>query len=231
MGLMVILALPGLVLAINGNGRPPGGGGRVKLDLSSGLVPTGRPGNHPVNYLMAAGSKESKGKKPASKEKTDPAPKKKSTPAAKNSRASKADPDPLAKTLPPEKYYQLVLERQGLSISSYQQMLKILETHPKDPEGAARDLARHEEERQAKVNQLFQKYGISPEVYYRSYRATETQKARGRYLDAHQEIRNKLAENSKTITRLEAEVRAKIKVLKKIETPPPPKKKKQKVED
>jgi hypothetical protein len=116
--------------------------------------------------------------------------------------ANNAGPGPFT----PEKYYQLLLERQRLEISSDKQILVILDANGNDPLRAMNDLKKHEEERAAKQKMLFDKYGISPEVYYRSSRGSEEQAERAKYLSAHDEIRDELAANSKELKALEKEV-------------------------
>lgn len=115
--------------------------------------------------------------------------------------------------LPPDKYYQLLLERQRLSISSSNQILKILAHHQNDPMAALDDLQRHEQERNARIEALFKKYGTSPKEYYRSWRGTKVMEERSDYLDQHPEIRDELVANSKEIDRLDKEVWQRMKPL------------------
>ncbi len=110
------------------------------------------------------------------------------------------------KPLPPEKYYQLALERQEIIISSYKHILKILDFHSKRPTAAHKDLLKHEKEKQQKLDALFEKYGTGPRAYYRSWRGTDELEKRSRYLDNHPELRDKLAENSSRIRKLEKKV-------------------------
>jgi predicted RNase H-like nuclease (RuvC/YqgF family) len=110
------------------------------------------------------------------------------------------------KPLPPEEYYQLALERQELIISSYKHILKILDYHDKRLVAARKDLLKHEKEKQQKLDALFKKYGTSPRAYYRSWRGTDELEKRSRYLDNHPELRDKLAENSSRIRKLEKKV-------------------------
>ena len=124
----------------------------------------------------------------------------------------------------PDQYYQLLLERQQLSISSYRQIGKIIDANPKDPAKALKELARHEEERQAKSQALFEKYRIGPEDYYRSYVGTEAQAQRSRYLDQHPEVRDQIAANSSELRALEKEVWGRMSSTWNQPAPPPPKK-------
>ncbi len=112
--------------------------------------------------------------------------------------------------LPPEKYYQLALERQELLISSYKHMLKILEFHKANPPAAREDLAKHEKEKREKLDALFKKYGTAPRAYYRSWRGTEELEKRSEYLDNHPELRDKLADNSNRLRKLEKKVWTKL---------------------
>jgi hypothetical protein len=124
----------------------------------------------------------------------------------------------------PDQYYQLLLERQQLSISSYRQIGKILDANPKDQAKVMKELARHEEERQAKSQALFEKYRIGPEDYYRSYVGTEAQAQRSRYLDQHPEVRDQIAANSSELRALEKEVWGRMSSTWNQPAPPPPKK-------
>lgn len=110
------------------------------------------------------------------------------------------------KPLPPDQYYQLVIERQKLMISSNKHILRILEAHRYDPLSARKDLLRHEREKEIKSQMLFRKYGTTPEQYYRSTRGSETQKERARYLDQHPEVRDEIAANSAELRALESRV-------------------------
>ena len=108
--------------------------------------------------------------------------------------------------LPPGDYYALVLDRQKLTISSNLHIIRILTAHHNDPLRAMKDLKMHELERQYRTKQLFQKYGISPDDYYRSTRGTEHQRERSKYLDDHPEIRDRIADNSSEIVSLEKRI-------------------------
>ncbi|MFO8057866.1 MAG: hypothetical protein R6V10_11275 [bacterium] len=130
-------------------------------------------------------------------------------PAAGNDRSPRKDSqekaEKKAEPLPPEKYYQLALERQELLISSYKHMIKILEFHER-PLAARKDLQIHEKEKKQKLRALFEKYDTTPSEYHRSWRATEELAKRSEYLDNHPELRDKLAENSSRIRKLEEKV-------------------------
>ncbi len=52
--------------------------------------------------------------------------------------------------IPPDKYYELLLERQTLTIESYKQVLTILDTYKNDPKSATRELKKQEAERDKK---------------------------------------------------------------------------------
>lgn len=129
------------------------------------------------------------------------------------------------KPLPPDKYYELVLERQELEISSLTLLSKRLDEAKGDPKALKLIAKQHEEQRKQKVDELFKKYGVTPESYYRTYRGADIQKERGKYLDAHPEIRDKIAANSKTIKRLEPEVWSKLNPLLPKAQPAPKEKK------
>ncbi len=105
-----------------------------------------------------------------------------------------------------EDYYQLLLERQGLTISSHRRVLEILESHGGDQLAAMKDLKNHDKERLRKSDELFKKYGTSHEEYYGSVKGSDTLKERSAYLDEHPEIRDQLAANSKEIKSLEKAV-------------------------
>jgi len=107
---------------------------------------------------------------------------------------------------PEEKFYQIVIERQRLAISSNKQILVIIDAHGGDPLSARKDIKIHERERDARLNMIFEKHGIVPEEYYRSSRGTKEQKKRAKYLDYHPEIRDEIAENSKQLKALEKQV-------------------------
>ncbi len=127
--------------------------------------------------------------------------------AAASPRGSGRSSGQTAQTGPaPEQYYQLLLERQRLEISSAKQVLVILDAHGNDSFQARDDLEKHEEERAAKMEALFNKYNVSAEDYYRSTRGTKEQVARARYLNSHNDIRDQIAANSKELRVLEKEV-------------------------
>jgi hypothetical protein len=107
---------------------------------------------------------------------------------------------------PEEEFYQIVIERQRLAISSNKHILVILDAHGGDPLRARKDIKTHERERDARLNMIFEKHGIDPKEYYRSSRGTKEQKKRAKYLDGHPEIRDEIAENSKQLKALEKEV-------------------------
>ena len=115
--------------------------------------------------------------------------------------------------LTPERYFQLLLERQKLLISSYKQMHKILDAHNGNPLAAMKDLKNHEKEREIKIDNLFKKYHVDPKDYYASKRGAEEQKERSNYLDQHPEVRDQIAEYSKEFTELEKQFQAKMRPL------------------
>jgi len=132
----------------------------------------------------------------------------KNKPAGAGSSAAPANPadQPAETGFTPEKYYQLLLERQSLQISSNKQILVILDAHGNDPVKAKADLQKHEEERDAKNDALFQRYGVSADQYYQSSRGTDEQAKRAKYLDGHDEVRDEIAANSKELRAMEKEV-------------------------
>ena len=105
-----------------------------------------------------------------------------------------------------ERFYRLLLDRYRVSISSNKQILKILNAHGGDPIHAMKDLKIHEREREQMFNLLFERYGISPQEYYRSVRGSELQQERAEYLDNHPEIRDEIAAKSQELKALEEEV-------------------------
>jgi len=125
-------------------------------------------------------------------------------PAEGGDQAEKPEPPPGPPT--PEVYYQLLLERQQLMISSHQHMLKILEAHHNDPLSARKDLEIHFAEREERLAYLFKKHNVSPEEYYRSCRGAQELEKRSQYLDDHPEIRDELARNSRQLRELERKV-------------------------
>jgi hypothetical protein len=126
--------------------------------------------------------------------------------AASRSGSALSSDQPAPTEMSPEQYYQLLLERQRLEISSDKQILVILDAHGNDPFRARADLEKHEQERAAKMDALFKKYNVSAEDYYRSIRGTREQAARAKYLNAHDDVRDQIAANSKELRVLEKEV-------------------------
>jgi len=108
--------------------------------------------------------------------------------------------------LEPRDHFQLVLERQRLEISSCRHVLKVLHAHNDDPARAMHDLLIHRQELAARIEMLYKKHGITAVDYHRSYRGTELQKERARYLDKHPELRDKIAKNSSRLSKLEREI-------------------------
>lgn len=113
----------------------------------------------------------------------------------------------------PEQYFELLLKRQKLSISSDQQVLTILDAHAGDPASAMKDLKSHEKEKQARIEAMSKKYGTTPKEYLRSVRGGKELEERSKYLDDHPEIRDELAASSKQLNVLEKEVWARMKPL------------------
>ena len=117
---------------------------------------------------------------------------------------------PSVKPPAPETYFQLVLDRQRLAISHYQELSRIVSTMGNDPAAQNSALRKSEEDYEARRDGLFKKYGVAAEDYYRSSRGAAAQGERAVYLNAHPEIRDQLAANSKQLRAAEAEALPKL---------------------
>lgn len=110
---------------------------------------------------------------------------------------------PAAGPIAPEQYFQLLLERQRLSIDYYREVHKALDANAKDQKAAMKTLDALESERRKRSQALFEKYGITEDQYLLPTVGSEAQAQRSKYLDEHPEVRDQISANSKELKSLE----------------------------
>jgi len=135
----------------------------------------------------------------------------------------KTPAEPVAGPIAPDQYYQLLMDRQKLSIDYYREVNQALDANAKDQTAALKAVAALDAERRKRAEALFEKYKISAGDYYLSVVGTPVQSQRSKYLDAHPEVRDQISANSKDLKALEDQTTDRILQITSRPAPPPPK--------